>query len=574
MRAEYKLFHTLILLSCLLLLAGTAAAAPASAALTPDPNVQAMLDQVQRDTLYSYVAGLSGEKAVTIGGAPVTLATRSTAVATSIEKATQYVYEHFQALGLPVSYHTWSYYGSQRRNVVAEQAGADPSCVYLLTAHLDSTSPQALSLAPGADDNASGSAGVMAAADILSRYQFTCTLRYVLFTGEEQGLLGSAAYAAAAAARGDPIKGVLNLDMIAYNTSGSTPTAEMDVRSGTAGSQDRVMSNLLMNVVTAYSINLAPAVFASDDDGSDHYSFWQAGYPAVLIIEDWDDHTPYYHTTSDRVSTLNMDYYTQYVKAILGTAAHLAVRVSNPPGNTPPTTADNSRTILEDTQAVFAVADFPFSDVDSGSSLQGIQIAGLPAAGTLYLDANSNGQVDAGETLVAGAVLTTASLARLKFMPAIDANGSDYASFTFKVYDGSAYSSPATFTIHVTPVNDAPSCNPINAGSVNVLISSGPYASVWATNLRPGPPDESGQTLAVALTQADDPTLFSAAPQLILDASSGVVTLRFTPAPGAAGTAHLSAIFTDSDGAASPAYALTITITSQPWHSYLPLVTR
>lgn len=301
-------------------------------ALTPDPVVQGMIDQVQSSVLYETVAGLSGEHALTIGGAPFTLTTRSTDAATFIAKATQYGYERFQAMGLVVSYHNWDYSGSTRRNVVAEQPGVDPNCLYLLTAHIDDTSPKDTTLAPGADDNASGTTGVLLTAEILSHYRFTCTLRYVLFTGEEQDLLGSEAYAQEAAARNDPILGVINLDMIAYNSPGSAATIEMDIRSGTRGTKDRVMSNMITDVIQAYHINLTPVVYASDDDGSDQYSFWMAGYPAILAIEDWDDHSPYYHEVTDEVDTLDMAYFTAYVKAITGAFAHLGkVIPSEPP---------------------------------------------------------------------------------------------------------------------------------------------------------------------------------------------------------------------------------------------------
>ena len=302
-----------------------------SRALAPDPVVQGMLNQVQSSVLYDYVSGLSGEKAVTIGGTPFRLYTRSTGAATYIEKATQYAYEHFQGLGLDVTYHNWTYYGGQRRNVAAEQPGTDPNCLYLLAAHLDDTSQTANTIAPGADDNASGVAGVFVAADILSKYHFTCSLRYVLFSGEEQGFYGSEAYAQEAAVNDDPILGVLNLDMIAYNTPGSAATIEMDIRSGTAGNPDRVLSTMITDVIQAYQLNLTAVVYPSNDAGSDQYSFWQAGFPAVLVIEDWEDHTPYYHTLSDDVDSLNLDYFTAYVKAILGAAAHLGKPTILPP---------------------------------------------------------------------------------------------------------------------------------------------------------------------------------------------------------------------------------------------------
>ncbi len=294
-----------------------------SRALTPNSVVQEMLNQVQSSVLYDYVSGLSGKKDVTIGGTSFKLYTRSTGAAAYIEKATQYAYEHFQALGLDVTYHTWSYYGGLRRNVAAEQPGTDPNCLYVLAAHLDDTSPTANTIAPGADDNASGVAGVFMAADILSKYDFTCSLRYVLFSGEEQGFYGSEAYAQDAATNGDPILGVLNLDMIAYNTPGSAATIEMDIRSGPAGNPDRVLSTMVTDVIQAYQLELTAVVYPSNDAGSDQYSFWQAGFPAVLIIEDWEDHTPNYHTLSDDVDSLNLAYFTAYVKAILGAAAHL-----------------------------------------------------------------------------------------------------------------------------------------------------------------------------------------------------------------------------------------------------------
>jgi hypothetical protein len=292
-------------------------------ALTPDPAVQAMINQVQSSSLSAFVAGLSGEQALTIGGSPYTLATRSTTAAIPIEKATQYAYEYFQSLGLETSYHTWQYAGSQRRNVVAEQPGTDETCLYLLTAHLDSTSGSPKTLAPGADDNASGTGGVLAAAGILSKARFICSLRYVLFTGEEQGLLGSEAYAQAVAEKGDPILGVLNLDMIAYNTPGSPATIELDIRSGQEEAEDRPLTRMISDVNQAYQLGLTVQVYASDDDGSDQYSFWMEGFPAVEVIEDWDDHSPYYHSTGDKLSTLNMPYYTAYVKAMVGTMAHL-----------------------------------------------------------------------------------------------------------------------------------------------------------------------------------------------------------------------------------------------------------
>jgi hypothetical protein len=225
-------------------------------------------------------------------------------------------------MGLPSGYHTYWVYGWERRNVLAQQTGlTQPERIFLLTAHLDSISPNPSVLAPGADDNASGSAAVMAIADILRQYPFGCSLRYALFTGEEQGLYGSAAYAAEVYNQGEDIEAVLNLDMIAYNTAGSFRSIELHTRPGNGG--DLSIANLFDNTVSNYQLGLAPYIIQEGLSFSDHSSFWDYGYPAILAIEDWTDHTPHYHQTTDRLATLDMDYYTRFTRAALGTFARM-----------------------------------------------------------------------------------------------------------------------------------------------------------------------------------------------------------------------------------------------------------
>jgi len=103
-------------------------------------------------------------------------------------------------------------------NVIGQRTGTvNPNDVYVIGAHLDDMPTGAT--APGADDNASGSVATLIAADILSQYQWGCTLRFAFWTGEEQGLLGSSVYAARSKTNGETIKGYLNLDMVGYNAT-------------------------------------------------------------------------------------------------------------------------------------------------------------------------------------------------------------------------------------------------------------------------------------------------------------------------------------------------------------------
>jgi hypothetical protein len=288
--------------------------------IQPDPMISSMIGQVDQGTLYQYEEWLTGVEAANIGGQPYTILTRNTNSGTPIQKATQFAYEHLQALGLQVEYDQWS--GATYPNVIATKPGlTDPDNIYVICAHLDDMPSGAT--APGADDNASGSAGVLMAADILSQYDFGCTLKFALWTGEEQGLLGSDAWATWASDQGLNIQGVLNMDMIAYN-SDAYPILDLHARSWLSDSV--AIANLFSDVVDAYNLSLTPDILIDVSLGnySDNKSFWDEGYAAILAIEDDDDFTPYYHTINDRLSTLNMPYFTEFVKASLGTFVHMS----------------------------------------------------------------------------------------------------------------------------------------------------------------------------------------------------------------------------------------------------------
>ena len=293
-----------------------------------------MIGEVKTTNLYTFVSRLSGVTRAVTGGEWYQILTRHTSKAIPTQRATEYAFQHLQALGLNVRYHSWSRGIYDNRNVVADLPGGSlASEIVLIVAHLDAISPDSTTT-PGADDNASGSAGVLAVADILAKYRFDRTVRFVFFTGEEQGMYGSGEYAAAAYAVGDNITGVLNLDMISWD-SDSSPTLRLHTRltgdSGYAG--DRAIAEVFTNVVANYGMaaHLTPIITADGNTYSDHSSFWNNGYPAILAIEDDDDFTPYYHQTSDTLSTLNLTYFSWFVKAAVGTIAHMAEPVRRVP---------------------------------------------------------------------------------------------------------------------------------------------------------------------------------------------------------------------------------------------------
>jgi photosystem II stability/assembly factor-like uncharacterized protein len=206
-------------------------------------------------------------------------------------------------------------------NVEGVLPGVDmPGQTVIVCAHHDDTSEDPMNVAPGADDNASGSAGVIETARVLASHQFHRTIRFVTFSGEEQGLLGSAAYANKADSLGDTITAVVNLDMISYLDDTSH---DLDVYCDMAS---QWLADTILKFSSAYVPELAP--YKELDPSmvySDHASFWDVGYPAVLNIErEFTSSNPYYHTTGDTAGTLTMSFATEMVKLALASTAELA----------------------------------------------------------------------------------------------------------------------------------------------------------------------------------------------------------------------------------------------------------
>jgi hypothetical protein len=282
---------------------------------------------VQTARLANGVRELTGVAPTVAGGEVHTLRTRNTAQALPSQRACEFALEHFRSLGLDARILGWRDASYSNRNVEAIWPGTTRSNEFIVVcAHLDNM-PNG-DVAPGADDNGSGSVAVLTAAELLRACQFERSLRFVLFTGEEQGLRGSAVYAAALAGAGVNVGGTVNLDMIAWDAKAG-PTNRLYIRtvSHPLYSNDLAIAATFSNVVSAYGLGgaLAPVISPTGMGQSDHVSFWNNGYPAMLAIEDYPaDYSAYYHKTNDTLASLNLAYFTAFVRAAVGTAAHLA----------------------------------------------------------------------------------------------------------------------------------------------------------------------------------------------------------------------------------------------------------
>lgn len=286
-------------------------------AIVWDPIVQTMIDQVNQDAVMDYDKQMAGEIPVWVDGAWYTIPTRYTNSGTPIQKATHWVGQHMQNdLGLDVQYHVWN--NDTNPNVIGEIPGlTNPDDIFMIGAHIDDVSG-----APGADDNGSGSVATLIAADILSQYYWGCTLRFAFWTGEEQGLLGSSAYAEDARAAGENIIGYLNLDMIAWNTIGSTPDFNLTYSPSIPGSQ--AFAQLFSDAVTTYGLDLVPHIGTLFSGSSDQASFWDYNYNSILVIEGNgnSDFNPYYHSAQDTPANTDPVYFTNLTKAALATLVH------------------------------------------------------------------------------------------------------------------------------------------------------------------------------------------------------------------------------------------------------------
>jgi len=171
----------------------------------------------------------------------------------------------------------------------------------------------------------------MAAAYILSQYAFNHTIRFVTFSGEEEGLLGSHEYAEEADANGDNIVAVLNVDMIGYAITESE------------GSKARIFENEYSEWITDFmddvsseyddyiGLDVIPSGYSY---GSDHYSFWQFGYSATFTHE--YKFNPYWHTPDDTIENMNMTYDAKMSKLLVASLAELAqTTIVNQPPNAP-----------------------------------------------------------------------------------------------------------------------------------------------------------------------------------------------------------------------------------------------
>jgi Peptidase family M28/Immune inhibitor A-like, MAM domain/Secretion system C-terminal sorting domain len=304
-----------------------------SPTFSQSPVVQSILEEMSIDSIVFVARELTGDIQTIINGTPYIIQSRHKNQPGN-DKAADYIQQKFESFGLEVINQTFS---SSGRNVYAIQPGTEfPNQKYIICAHYDDM-PSG-STAPGADDNCSGTSGVIEAARVLSQYSFPYTIIYALWDEEEQGLIGSAYFAQNAASQGDSILGVINQDMIAWDSDNDN-VANIHTRS--VGSSIE-LKDKMVEVNAVYNIGLEFLIMNPGETYSDHASFWSNGFGSILLIEDDNDFNAFYHTTNDLYTHYNQPYYDKMTKLSAATLATLALNLDMRIAHTPIVSRDNT----------------------------------------------------------------------------------------------------------------------------------------------------------------------------------------------------------------------------------------
>ena len=249
----------------------------------------------------------------------------------ALDRAARYISAQFEGAGYTPAKQQFEVAKIPVSNVEAVLAGADRAAeIVVVGAHYDTVAG-----CPGANDNGTGVAAVLELAQRFSGRPQPRTIRFVAFVNEEPPFfktphMGSVVYANAAKARGDRVTAMLSLETMGYysDEKGSqqypAPVASLYPDVGN-------FIGFVANLASAGFLSQARSAFerrtpfpvqsaAAPDDiagvgWSDHWSFWQEGYPAVMITDTAPFRNPNYHRPSDTANTLD---YARLAAAVRG----------------------------------------------------------------------------------------------------------------------------------------------------------------------------------------------------------------------------------------------------------------
>ena len=229
--------------------------------------------------------------------------------------ASAYIRETLSSSGYDVRRHSYQVGGQLCENLEVEMAGTDKhDDIFIIGAHYDSVQGS-----PGANDNATGVAALLALARRMANTKPSCTVRFVAFTNEEPPFfqsphMGSHVYAQRCRERSENIRVMLSLETIGYYSDEQGSQAypfPFGLFYPSTANFIAFVSNMenaswVKRLLSTFRLH---ARFPSEGGAlwewipgvawSDHWSFWQAGYPAVMVTDTAPNRYPHYHTAAD-----------------------------------------------------------------------------------------------------------------------------------------------------------------------------------------------------------------------------------------------------------------------------------
>ncbi len=262
-----------------------------------DADIQALVDQVDEDRWFDTVSRLAAFDRLTVEG---------------FNSAADIWLEEMSAIGLAVDSLPFSIYGEY--NIIAEKRGTvRPDDVYIVGAHLDSRNEEYTQNlpSPGAEDNASGCAGVLEIARVLRDVQLDATVYFMCYGAEERGLVGSRFHASHLENDGQlgNIKSMLNMDMISYRRNAET--------TGVIGTTEvfQDFGEFVADMGRTYA-GYDPMLTLTTCC-TDHMSYIDQGIPATTSQGSDLRNYPQYHTTEDLPIHVDPDLGSKMVKTNL-----------------------------------------------------------------------------------------------------------------------------------------------------------------------------------------------------------------------------------------------------------------
>lgn len=260
---------------------------------------------------------------------------------TVLSGAAQYLEDRFKSLDLHVNSQWYDCGRARVRNLIVEQQGRDSrKAVIVLGAHYDTVVGT-----PGADDNASGVAGLFELARILKKYKNQRTIQFVVFTHEEPPYfytshMGSRKCANKMRREGQKVHMMFSLEMLGFGGIGlrqAYPFPLMRKLGGypNDGNFIAIVGNLRsmkfvkpvresMRSVSSVGVeSLTAPGFLPPLFLSDHSSFWKEGYSALMVTDTAFLRNPHYHLPSDTFDTLNYEFLSEVVCGVFNAVVTL-----------------------------------------------------------------------------------------------------------------------------------------------------------------------------------------------------------------------------------------------------------